>query len=178
MEITGPGAPNQKNGGKRGVLQTPIFPTGYSGGFLPGFGSPQTAPRFGWMLPGPLPFRGDGRALPRGAFGVLRKKSLRSNFGPLFGYGPEDLTYMAEDDRKETLQSQMIWAAGRYSGYGLTWALSTLLFLLGGWWLDGKVGTTPLFMILGAFVGAGAGFYSLYRHIVVEPQDRDEDVEP
>ncbi len=85
---------------------------------------------------------------------------------------------MAEHDRKDSLQSQLIGAAGQYMGYGLTWALSTLLFLLGGWWLDGKTGTAPLFTILGAFVGAGAGFFSLYRHIVVEPQDRDEDVEP
>lgn len=85
---------------------------------------------------------------------------------------------MAEHDRKDSLQSQLWAAAGQYMGYGLSWALSTLLFLLGGWWLDGKVGTTPLFMILGAFVGASAGFYSLYHHIVVEPRDRDEDEEP
>ena len=58
-------------------------------------------------------------------------------------------------------------------GYGLTWALSTLLFLYGGWWLDRKMGTVPLFLVLGAFVGAAAGFYSLYRHIVVEPRNED-----
>jgi F0F1-type ATP synthase assembly protein I len=63
-------------------------------------------------------------------------------------------------------------------GYGLTWALSTLLFLLGGWWLDGKAGTAPLFMILGAFVGATAGFYSLYRHIMAASRNRGEDREP
>lgn len=84
---------------------------------------------------------------------------------------------MAEHDRKESTQSQMWQAAGQYTGYGLTWALSTLLFLLGGWWLDGKVGTEPLFLILGAFVGAGAGFYSLYHHIVVEPRLRKEEEE-
>ncbi len=86
---------------------------------------------------------------------------------------------MAEGDRKESVQSELWVAAGHYTGYGLTWALSTLLFLLAGWWLDGKLGTTPLLMILGAFVGAGAGFYSLYYHIVVEPRERkDEDGEP
>jgi len=85
---------------------------------------------------------------------------------------------MAGQDRKESLQSQLWAAAGQYTGYGLTWALSTLLFLLGGWWLDGKVGTTPLFTILGAFVGAGAGFYSLYSHLAGEPRERDEDGEP
>jgi F0F1-type ATP synthase assembly protein I len=63
-------------------------------------------------------------------------------------------------------------------GLGLSWALSTLLFLLGGWWLDRKVGTMPLFLILGAFLGASAGFYSLYRHVVAEPPNRGEDQKP
>ena len=84
---------------------------------------------------------------------------------------------MAEPEQKESVQSQLLTAAGQYTGYGLSWALSTLVFLLGGWWLDGKLGTMPLFLILGAFVGGGAGFYSLYRHIVVDPRDREEDVE-
>ena len=85
---------------------------------------------------------------------------------------------MAEQERKEPQQSQLISAAGQFTGYGLTWAVSTLLFLLLGWWLDGKVGTAPLFTILGAFVGGGAGFYSLYRHIVAGSRDQKEDVEP
>jgi len=84
---------------------------------------------------------------------------------------------MAGQDRKES-QRSVLWAsAGQYTGYGLTFALSTLLFLLGGWWLDGKLGTMPLFLILGAFLGAGAGFYSLYHHMVVEPREQNEDVE-
>ncbi len=85
---------------------------------------------------------------------------------------------MAEDNQKDFPQPGLWRAAGQYTGYGLTWALSTLLFLLGGWWIDGKTGTMPLFMILGAFIGAGAGFYSLYRHVVVEPRERDEDEKP
>jgi F0F1-type ATP synthase assembly protein I len=85
---------------------------------------------------------------------------------------------MAEDNQKDSPQPGLWRAAGQSTGYGLTWALSTLLFLLGGWWIDEKTGTMPLFMILGAFVGAGAGFYSLYRHVVVEPRERDEDAKP
>jgi F0F1-type ATP synthase assembly protein I len=81
---------------------------------------------------------------------------------------------MAGPKDKENLRNQMISAAGHFTGYGLTWALSTLLFLLAGWWLDGKVGTMPLFLILGAFVGGGAGFYSLYRHIVLDARKPDE----
>ncbi len=84
---------------------------------------------------------------------------------------------MAEQNQEESQRSQMLAAAGQYTGYGLAWALSTLGFLFGGWWLDGKTGTAPLFMILGAFVGGGAGFYSLYRHIVLDSQEREKDVE-
>lgn len=68
----------------------------------------------------------------------------------------------------------MIRVSGQYMGLGLTWALSVLLFLGIGAWLDSKLGTRPILMILGAFVGAGAGFYSLYYHIVIEPRKRDD----
>ncbi|HUP19346.1 MAG TPA: AtpZ/AtpI family protein [Gemmatimonadota bacterium] len=55
---------------------------------------------------------------------------------------------------------------GRFTGFGLAWALSVLVFLLAGYWLDGRLGTLPWFTILGAFVGAAGGFVSLYRGIV------------
>lgn len=60
--------------------------------------------------------------------------------------------------------------AGAYLGYGLTWALSTVLFLLLGQWVDGRFGTTPAFTLIGAFVGAAAGFYYMYRHLVSGPR--------
>ena len=85
---------------------------------------------------------------------------------------------MPEEKKKDSARSEIITAAGQFTGYGLTWALSTLLFLMGGWWLDGKLGTMPLFLILGAFVGGGAGFYSLCRHIVVDSRSGEEDREP
>lgn len=70
--------------------------------------------------------------------------------------------------------ADLIRASGRYMGLGLTWALSVLLFLGIGAWLDSKLGTRPILLILGAFVGAGAGFYSLYYHTVIEPRKRDD----
>lgn len=69
---------------------------------------------------------------------------------------------------------QSLWAAaGEHTGLGLTWALSVLFFLLGGWWIDERLGTTPLLMIVGAFVGAGAGFYSLYRSVMSSTGSED-----
>lgn len=72
---------------------------------------------------------------------------------------------------------ELLRATGQYMGFGLTWALAVLLFFAAGAWLDSKLGTSPLLMILGAFVGGGAGFYSLYYHIVIEPRQRKKDDE-
>jgi F0F1-type ATP synthase assembly protein I len=60
----------------------------------------------------------------------------------------------------------------RHLGFGLTWALSTLLFLWLGTVVDGWLATRPLFTLVGAFVGAGAGFYSMYFHLVIAPRRR------
>ncbi len=60
----------------------------------------------------------------------------------------------------------------RYSGYGLQLAASVGLFMAAGWWVDGKLGTTPLLTIVGALGGGAAGFYSLYVHLV---RNRDQD---
>ena len=61
---------------------------------------------------------------------------------------------------------------GRYTGYGLTWALSVLLFLWIGYRLDGWLGTLPLFTIVGAFVGGAGGFLHLYKGLT-KPASRD-----
>lgn len=66
-------------------------------------------------------------------------------------------------------------ASGQFMGHGLTWALSVLLFLGLGAWLDSRLGSAPFLTVLGAFVGGGAGFYSLYYHIVIEPRERERD---
>ncbi len=48
---------------------------------------------------------------------------------------------------------------------GLTWALSTALFLYLGSLVDGWIGTKPVFTLIGAFIGAAAGFYYVYYQI-------------
>jgi F0F1-type ATP synthase assembly protein I len=77
-------------------------------------------------------------------------------------------------DQNGSARREMLRASGQFMGYGLTWALAVLLFLAVGAWLDSKLGTTPVLMILGAFVGGGAGFYSLYYHMVIEPRRRED----
>lgn len=61
-----------------------------------------------------------------------------------------------------------------YAGVGLQFAGAVLLFLFLGRWLDQRLGTEPWLLLLGVFVGAGAGFYSLYRQLVITPREREE----
>lgn len=63
----------------------------------------------------------------------------------------------------------------RVLGYGLTWALSTLLFLWLGTKADAWLGTKPALTLIGAFVGAAAGFYYMYRHLVGDAQSKRDD---
>ena len=56
-------------------------------------------------------------------------------------------------------------SASAFAGYGIQFVVVLLLFLYGGRWLDRRLGTAPLFLMLGVFVGAGASFYSMYRGI-------------
>lgn len=78
-------------------------------------------------------------------------------------------------DQRGSDPRDMWRASGRYMGLGLTLAFAVLFFLLVGAWVDSKLGTEPLLLVLGAFIGAAAGFYSLYYHIVIEPREREDE---
>jgi ATP synthase protein I len=60
-----------------------------------------------------------------------------------------------------------------YAGVGLQFAGSIVLFLFLGRWADERLGTEPWLLMAGVFLGAGAGFYSLYRQLVIEPRERE-----
>jgi F0F1-type ATP synthase assembly protein I len=51
------------------------------------------------------------------------------------------------------------------AGFGVQFVASVLLFLYAGRWLDARLHTAPLCLILGAFLGAAAAFYSLIRKL-------------
>ncbi|HSJ26057.1 MAG TPA: AtpZ/AtpI family protein [Longimicrobiales bacterium] len=77
---------------------------------------------------------------------------------------------MVQHDRKPPPSAAA--QASKYAGVGLTWALSTMLFLFLGAAADRRLGTTPWLTLVGAFVGAGAGFWYMYYHLVIAPQQR------
>lgn len=84
---------------------------------------------------------------------------------------------MSDERPNAARAGEMSRVSGQYMGHGMTLALATLLFLLIGWWLDTKLGTGPVLLILGAFVGAGAGFYRLYYYVVIQSRLKSKDAE-
>jgi F0F1-type ATP synthase assembly protein I len=64
---------------------------------------------------------------------------------------------------------------GKYLGLGLTWALSTVLFLWLGSLADGWLGTEPWLTLAGAFIGAGAGFYSMVHQLSAASRGRGDE---
>lgn len=65
-------------------------------------------------------------------------------------------------------------AAGKYAGIGMQFALSILLFLYLGQWVDRKLGT-KYFVLLGALLGFGAAFYSIYRSLMADQRREEEE---
>ena len=74
---------------------------------------------------------------------------------------------------------------------GITFGVAIVLGVLGGWWLDKKLGTAPWFFLGGLMVGIGAGFKNLVtvsgrldkiekkraeaaRHRLLAPPDKDD----
>jgi F0F1-type ATP synthase assembly protein I len=53
-------------------------------------------------------------------------------------------------------------------GYTLAWVVETLVFLWVGTKVDGWLGTRPWFTVVLALGGAALGFYSMYRHLMMD----------
>lgn len=64
---------------------------------------------------------------------------------------------------------------GEHMGAGLQFAASIALFLFLGMWLDKRLGTDPWLLIAGVMVGGTAGFWSIYRRLVVLPREREKE---
>jgi F0F1-type ATP synthase assembly protein I len=78
-----------------------------------------------------------------------------------------------EDEKRTQRSSQSGLSGADFAGVGMQFALSVIVFLFAGQWLDDRFGTSGLFTIAAVFVGAGAAFYSMYRRISAA-QKRDD----
>jgi F0F1-type ATP synthase assembly protein I len=63
----------------------------------------------------------------------------------------------------------------RLMGLGLQFVIAILLALYAGMWLDAKLHTGPWLMLIGALVGASAGFYSMFRVLMSEDKRMDDE---
>lgn len=64
---------------------------------------------------------------------------------------------------------------GEYAGVGLQFALTIVVFMFAGMWLDRTLGTSPWLLILFVFGGATAGFYSIYRKLMAAQRRADDE---
>jgi F0F1-type ATP synthase assembly protein I len=70
-----------------------------------------------------------------------------------------------KDPRGEGAQdwTRALREAGPYLGLGTTLAVTVLAGLGGGYWLDGRLGTPPVFLLVGGTLGVGVALYSFDR---------------
>jgi F0F1-type ATP synthase assembly protein I len=61
------------------------------------------------------------------------------------------------------------------AGAGLQFAVSLLVFVFLGQWLDRRLGTAPVFLLGCVFVGAGGSFYAMYRTMTAAQRREDEE---
>jgi F0F1-type ATP synthase assembly protein I len=55
--------------------------------------------------------------------------------------------------------------AAPFVGLGTTLAATVLAGLGGGYWLDGRLGTRPVFLLLGGVFGVGAALYHFFKGV-------------
>lgn len=72
---------------------------------------------------------------------------------------------MTERRKSEREELSAMATVAPFMGYGITLAMATGLFFFVGWRVDRWLGSTPIFSIIGALVGAGGGFYYIVRQI-------------
>ncbi len=71
------------------------------------------------------------------------------------------------DDRKKSARDRgrALREAGPYLGLGTTLAGTVLAGLGVGYWLDGRLGTSPWFMLVGGTLGVGAALLYFFRAV-------------
>lgn len=62
----------------------------------------------------------------------------------------------------------------KYFAVGLKFAAGIVVFALAGIWLDRRLGTMPLFTLVGTVGGAVLSFLSVYRDVVSDRQVDDD----
>ena len=70
---------------------------------------------------------------------------------------------VSEPQQPKEQPRQSPWA---FASVGLELVIPVMLLTYGGYRLDGWLGTLPLFVIVGVFLGMAVGFTSVFRRIL------------
>jgi F0F1-type ATP synthase assembly protein I len=62
-----------------------------------------------------------------------------------------------------------------FAGHGIQLAASIVALMYLGKWLDGKLGTSPILLILGVFAGAAVGIYNMYHALTAALRDQERE---
>ena len=81
---------------------------------------------------------------------------------------------MSDDPHRSTEPRPGELNPSNFAGAGLQFAVSIVAFLLLGQWADRKLGTSPVLLLAGVFIGGAAAFYSMYRKITAAQRADDE----
>ena len=79
-----------------------------------------------------------------------------------------------EDEKRQRPTPSRGLSGADFAGVGIQFAVAIIAFLFAGQWLDDRIGTKPVFTIVGVFLGAGAAFYNMYRKITAAQKKDDE----
>lgn len=76
---------------------------------------------------------------------------------------PAPETRQAEYDR--LLHRRKGLSGSEFAGMGVQFAMAVVLSAFAGVWLDKRLGTSPLFVLLLVLIGAAGGFWSMVRRL-------------
>ena len=79
----------------------------------------------------------------------------------------------AEYDR--LLHRRKGMSGSEFAGVGLQFAITIVLFALGGIWIDKRLGTSPWLLIVMVLGGSALGFWSMYRRMVPGRKEAGKD---
>jgi F0F1-type ATP synthase assembly protein I len=78
-----------------------------------------------------------------------------------------------EDEKRTQQSSKRALSGADFAGVGMQFALTIIVFLFAGYWLDKRLGTNGLLTVAFVFIGAAGAFYNMYRRISAAQKQDD-----
>ena len=78
-----------------------------------------------------------------------------------------------EDEKRSQRSPKGGFSGADFAGVGMQFALTIIVFLFAGYWLDKRLGTNGLLTVVFVFVGAAGAFYNMYRRISAAQKQDD-----